>query len=59
MNRLEILNTIKQLAQSQGYYGRLLNNISELNNEQKDKLFTYLEEQKFNDPVDLVLFFEC
>ena len=59
MNRSEILHTIKQLAQSQGYYSRLLNNINELDNDQQDELFSYLEEQKFNDPLDLVLFFEC
>ena len=59
MNRLEILNTIKQLAQSQGFYSRMLNSINNLDDDQKDELFSYLEEQKFSDSVELVLFFEC
>lgn len=59
MNSSEILTTIKQLAQSQGFYGRLLFNINELEADKRDELFTILEAQQFNDPLDLVLFFEC
>ena len=51
MNKDEILNTIKSLAKSQGFYGRLL---EQLNNETLE----YLEEQGFKDPVDLILFLE-
>lgn len=59
MNRLEIIKTIKELASSQGFYGRLLSYINELENEQKEELFEYLENENFKNPLDLVLFFEC
>ncbi len=52
MNKNQILNTIKSLARSQGFYGRMLNNIT-------DEGLDYLEEQNFKDPVDLVMFIEC
>lgn len=51
MKRDKILETFKSLAKSQGFYGRLLDNITE---EELD----YLEEQKFKDAVDLILFIE-
>lgn len=51
MNKEEILNIFKSLAQSQGFYGRILENITE------DQL-DYLEQQNFKDPLDLILFLE-
>lgn len=51
MNANDILTTIKALARSQGSYGRLLTTITE-------EQLTYLEQQQFSDPVDLILFLE-
>jgi hypothetical protein len=53
-----IKETIKSLAQSQGFYGRLLEGINEL---PEDKLSVFREEmekQNFKDPVDIVMYFE-
>ena len=62
MDRDDILNTIAELAQSQGFYGRLLRDILELKQyapDEYEEYMTALEEKKFGDPVDMVLFFEC
>jgi hypothetical protein len=53
MNREQILAAVKELAKSQGFYGRLLETLR--NNE---KALAYLEEQKFGDVVDMVMFLE-
>jgi len=53
MNKQEILNSIKMLAQLQGLYGRLYSQLKD-----NDKALQYLEAQQFNDMVDLILFFE-
>lgn len=58
----EIMNVIKGLASSQGFYGRLLRAIEELKNEDVHKyqnLVLELEAQNFKDAVDVVMFFEC
>ena len=53
MTREEILENIKMLSKSQGYYGRLLREI-----EEDETILDTLEEQNFNDVVDMVLFLE-
>ena len=53
MTREEILENIKMLAKSQGYYGRLLREI-----EEDETILDTLEGQNFNDVVDMVLFLE-
>lgn len=53
MTREEILEAIKDLAKSQGYYGRLLRAI-----EEDETILDTLEEQNFNDVVDMVLYLE-
>lgn len=53
MNKNEILNTIKMLSHSQGFYGRLLEAIQD-----NDEALDYLEAQEFKDVVDLILFLE-
>ena len=62
MNIKQILNEIKQLAMSQGFYGRLFSNlmqIKEYEPERWGEIVDTLEGQHFADPVDMVLFFEC
>lgn len=57
MKKEEIIATIKLLASSQGFYGRLYENICN-NPIESDEWLTYLEEQNFRDMVDLVIFIE-
>lgn len=54
MDKNDILNTIKELAKSQGFYGRLLRDI-----EYDPTILDNLENQKFEDSLDLILFLEC
>lgn len=57
MKKEEILSTIRSLAASQGFYGKLL---SVLSSDEPDAIayLKYLEEQNFKDVVDLVMFLE-
>ena len=62
MGRKQILDTIKDLARSQGLYGRIYQAIQELKAADKDQyeqFMNHLVNQHFSDPVDLVLFFEA
>lgn len=62
MSMNAILETIKDLSYSQGFYGRLLRSIMELKEndaEEYERLADYLEGQNFKDAVEMVLFFEC
>lgn len=57
----EILNVIKSLAGSQGFYSRLYKSILDL--EENDpysfsNLKKSMENENFKDPVDVVLYFE-
>ena len=62
MDRTAILQTIRDLSKSQGFYGRLLRSLEdaeENNNEAYEEFMSNLEAQNFSDPVDLVLYLEC
>ena len=50
------VNTIKTLALSQGFYGRILERLSELENEEIERLKSDLPQ--FKDALDVVFFFE-
>ena len=57
----EIIEFIKGLAKSQGFYGRLyeyIMAIKEYDKEEYDKLVTDLESQNFKEPLDIVYYFE-
>ncbi len=57
----QIMDIIRNLAQSQGFYGRLLASITELrleNPEGYEEFKEELEKQNFKDAVDIVMFFE-
>ena len=53
MNKEQILEVIKSLAKSQGFYGRLLEHINE-----NPSYLDFLEKQNFKDSVDFVLYME-
>ena len=55
----EIIEVIKSLAKSQGFYGRLLASIEALSDSDKLEFISALEKENFKDPVDVVMFFEA
>ena len=61
MDREQLMQVIRSLAKSQGFYGRLLHGIQELQKsdpEGADRLLSVLEAQKFKDALDVILYFE-
>lgn len=58
MNRQEILDVVKSLAMSQGYYGRLYDVLTNGTDEAEYAL-QEMEEQNFNDAVDMIMWLEC
>lgn len=62
MDREKILNVIKKLSQSQGYYCRLYNYLIMLKNDYYQDYNNYmvqLEKMNFQNEIDLVLYLEC
>lgn len=57
MNKQEILETIKSLANSQGFYTRLYKHLSD-NTEESEEYLSMLEDKNFKDPIDLIMYFE-
>lgn len=53
MKKEEILNHLKELSKSQGFYGRFYEQIKD-----DEKALSYLEKQKFKDLIDLIMFLE-
>ena len=56
-----IMDEIKRLAQSQGFYSRLYSDLCETRDSDADKwqlVVNHLEAQKFTNAVDMVLYFE-
>lgn len=61
MNRDEIMDAIKMLASSQGFYSRMYSSLCEMRDNDPDEFdrnMTILEEQNFGDAVDMFMFFE-
>ena len=57
----QVIEVVEILSHSQGFYGRLLNSIRDMEENEPgkfDRFKTIVEEQHFTDPVDVVLFFE-
>lgn len=62
MKRDDILNVFAELAQSQGFYGRLLRDLMEMRDCDPDtyeEVMENLEAQDFHDALDLILYIEC
>ena len=57
MKKTEIIQLVKYLANSQGFYTRLYQYLSEGSKESEDYL-NMLEEKNFKDSIDLILYFE-
>lgn len=61
MKMKDILNAIRELANSQGFYGRLLRDLIELKEndlEQYNSIKEELESQNFHDTLDLIMYLE-
>lgn len=61
MNIEEIMAAIRSLAESQGFYGRLYNELWEMQTNDPEKweeVKNTLEAQNFNDTLDMVMYFE-
>ena len=58
MNKEQILDAIRSLAASQGFYGRLYNALTD-GSEQADEFLATMEKQNFGDVVDMVTWLEC
>lgn len=58
MDREKILDAIRSLAASQGFYGRLYNSLTD-GSEEADEFLTTMEKQNFGDVVDMVIWLEC
>ena len=53
MDKEQIYEVIKSLASSQGFYGRILSQIDD-----HPEILNILEEQNFNDIIDLIMYLE-
>lgn len=57
----EVVDVIEMLADSKGFYGHLLDEILYIEENEPEKyevIKQIIEAQEFEDPVDVVLFFE-
>lgn len=59
MTRQDIENGFRDLAQSQGFYGRLLDILNKSSEEAVDDFYNKLLEEKPKDMVDVILLIEC
>ena len=59
LKRKQILELFKSLAQSQGFYGRLLRSISELSEEDREQFWQNMEAKNFKSDLDVILYVEC
>lgn len=53
MTRKEIMEAIQSLAHSQGYYGRLYEELKD-----NDEALEFLEKQNFKNSLEMVMFLE-
>lgn len=53
------LEIARELSYSQGFYGRLLRNMQEMDEEQRKELEEDFEYNKVKDSMDLIFYFEC
>ena len=57
MNKEQILDAIRSLAASQGFYGRLYDTLTD-GSEQSDEFLPTMEKQYFGDKLDMVMWLE-
>lgn len=57
MTKVEILNVLRVLSNSQGFYGRMYRILSD-NSEDSNNFLEKLENENFRDAVDLLTYLE-
>lgn len=57
MTKTEILNVLRVLSNSQGFYGRMYRMLSD-NSEDSNNFLEKLENENFRDAVDLLTYLE-
>ena len=60
-NIIQVIDVIRNLSHSQGFYSRLYTDILEMQRHDKEafeRFKTVMEAQEFKDDVDVVLYFE-
>lgn len=58
MKREEIMELISSLARSTGWYSSLYLSIMEMDEEDRNDYFEYLEEQDFKSDLDFIIWYE-
>ena len=58
MNGEECVQVIRDLSRSQGSYGRMLEQINSMDDEDRAELLDTFQAQQFTDPVQLVMWLE-
>ena len=61
MNVIQVIDVIRELSHSQGFYSRMYERILELHRNDQECFENFkreVEAQNFKDPVDVVLYFE-
>lgn len=61
MNVLQVIDVIRDLSHSQGFYSRMYQRILELKRTDPECFENFkneVEAQNFKDPIDVVMFFE-
>lgn len=58
LTRDDMIKTIEMLAGSQGFYGRLLNGLSEADKDDMEAFWQEAEGQGFTDAVDFIMWLE-
>ena len=58
MDRHEIEQALIQLSHAQGFYGRILNEIGNLPDHMREEFWGGLESRRFNDIIDVIMYFE-
>lgn len=54
----EMIDIITELSFSQGFYGRLLRDLNELDDETLNEVKNLWENKKFTDNIDFIMFLE-
>ena len=54
----DVINVLAELSNSQGFYGRLLRDVSEMDDDEFAEFEYIIESQNFTSVLDVVMFFE-
>ena len=54
----DVINVLAELSESQGFYGRLLRDISEMDDDEFEEFEYIIESQNFTSALNVVMFFE-